>query len=45
MKKSAPMKKILSLGLCLLLVLTLLPAAALAVETYTTSDEGVAFIK
>jgi len=29
----------------MLLVLTLLPAAALAVETYTTSDEGVAFIK
>ena len=45
MKKSAPIKKIISMGLCLLLVLTLLPAAALAVETYTTSDEGVAFIK
>ena len=45
MKKSAPIKKVISMGLCLLLVLTLLPAAALAVETYTTSDDGIAFIK
>ena len=45
MKKSAPLKRILSMCLCLALLLTLLPAAALAVETYTTSDEGIAFIK
>ena len=43
--KRTPVKKILSLGLCLLLVLTMLPAAAFAVENYTTSDEGIALIK
>ena len=37
--------KRLSLGLCLALVLTLLPSAALAVETYTTSEEGIALIQ
>ena len=45
MKMSEPMKKRLSLGLCLLLMLTLLPGAALAVDTYTTSDAGIALIK
>ena len=45
MRKRAPFKHILPLALCLGLILTLLPSAALAVETYTTSDEGVAFIK
>ena len=45
MEKRGCIKKILSLGLCMLLVLTMLPAAALAVETFTTSDEGVALIK
>ena len=41
-----PLKKILSLSLCaLLLLLTLLPSAALAVETFTTSDEGLALIE
>ena len=39
------LKKILSLSLCVLLVLTLMPAAALAVETFTTSDEGIALIE
>ncbi len=45
MEKRGCIKKMISLGLCMLLVLTMLPAAALAVETYTTSDEGVALIK
>lgn len=45
MEKCAPLKKLLSLGLCVLLVLSLLPAAAFAVENYTTSDEGIALIK
>ena len=45
MKMSEPVKKRLSLGLCLLLILTLLPGAALAVDTYTTSDAGIALIK
>ena len=40
-----PMKKILSLCLCVLLMLTLLPSAALAVDTYTTSAAGVAMIE
>ena len=40
-----PLKKILSLSLSVLLVLTLMPAAALAVETYTTSPDGVAMIE
>ena len=40
-----PLKKILSLSLCALLLLTLLPSAALAVETFTTSDEGIALIE
>lgn len=39
------MKKILSLILCVAMTLTLLPASALAVETFTTSEAGVAFIK
>lgn len=39
------MKKILSMILCVAMVLTLLPASALAVETFTTSEEGIAFIK
>ena len=38
------MKKILSLLLSMTLVLTLLPSAAFAVMTYTTSEEGVALI-
>lgn len=37
--------KRLPLGLCLVLVLTLLPSAALAVDTYTTSEEGIALIQ
>ena len=37
--------KCLPLGLCLVLVLTLLPSAALAVDTYTTSEEGIALIQ
>ena len=40
-----PIKKITSLCLCVVLVLTLLPAAALAVQTYTTSPSGVAMIE
>ena len=39
------LKKILSLSVCVLLVLTLMPAAALAVETFTTSDEGIDLIE
>ncbi len=39
------MKKILSMILCVALVLTLLPTAALAVETFTASDAGIEFIK
>lgn len=38
-------KKIFSLTLCVLAVLTLLPSAAYGVDTYTTSPEGIAFIK
>lgn len=45
MKMSEPMKRILALSLSLLLVLTLLPAGALAVDTYTTSVEGVRMIE
>jgi len=44
-KVRIPMKKILSLSLCVALLLTLLPSAAYAVETFTTSEEGIAFIK
>jgi len=44
MRKRAPFKHILPLALCLGLILTLLPSAALAVETFTTSDEGAALI-
>lgn len=39
------MKKILSLILCAVMVLTMLPGSALAVETFTTSEAGIAFIK
>lgn len=39
------MKKILSLILCIAMVLTLLPAGAMAVETFTVSEAGVEFIK
>lgn len=39
------MKKILTLCLSVILLLSLLPSAALAVETFTTSDEGIALIK
>ena len=42
LKKAA---KHVALALCLVLVLTSLPAAALAVETYTTSEEGIAMIQ
>ena len=38
------MKKILSLFLSVILMVALLPSAAFAVETYTTSEEGVALI-
>ena len=37
--------KCLAWGLCLALALTLLPPTALAVETYTTSEEGIALIQ
>ena len=39
------MKRFLSLFLCALAVLTLLPSGALAVETFVTSDEGAALIE
>ena len=39
------MKKILSLLLSVILVIGLLPASALAVETFSVSDMGIAFIK
>lgn len=39
------MKKILSLCLSTLLLLSLLPASAMAVDTFDISEEGVAFIK
>lgn len=45
MRKKAPLKRILPLTMCLCLILALLPSAALAVETFTTSDEGVAMIE
>ncbi len=45
MKIKTFLKKLLSLGLCLLLTLTTLSGAALAVETFTTSDAGVAMIE
>lgn len=44
-KVSFPMKKILSMILSIAMVLTLLPASALAVETFATSEEGIEFIK
>ena len=39
------MKKFLCLSLCIALLLAVLPSAAYAVETFTTSEEGIAFIK
>lgn len=45
MKRKTFLKKALSLGLCLLLALTTLSGAAFAVETYATSDAGVAMIE
>ena len=39
------MKRFLALFLCVVVTLTLLPSAALAVETFTTSEEGIALIK
>ena len=39
------MKRSLALGLCLVLLLALLPGASLAAETYTTSPEGLALSK
>lgn len=45
MKIKTILKKLLSLGLCLLLAMTTLSGAAFAVETFTTSDEGVAMIE
>lgn len=45
MKILEPVKRIAALSLCFLLVMTLLPSAALAVDTYTTSDAGVAMIE
>lgn len=39
------MKRFLALFLCVFVTLTLLPSAALAVETFTTSEEGIAMIK
>lgn len=44
MRRQAPHNRIPPLVLCLSLLLTLLPSAALAVETFTTSDAGVALI-
>ncbi len=45
MKIETFLKKLLSLGLCLLLAMTLLVGDAVAVETFTTSDEAVAMIE
>lgn len=39
------MKKMLSLSLSLILLLTLLPSAALAAETFTTGEAGIELIK
>lgn len=39
------LKKALSLALCLLLTLTLLPSSAHGAEAFTTSEEGVAMIR
>ena len=45
MQIRTPLKKILALALCLALTTTLLSGAALAVETFTTSDACIAMIK
>ena len=45
MKIKTSLKKILALGLCLTLVLTLLSGAAFPVETFSASDECVALIE
>lgn len=45
MKSKTSLKRMLSLGLCMALTLTLLSGAAFAVETFTTTDEGVELIK
>lgn len=45
MKRKTGLKRILSLGLCLTLTLTLLSGAALAVETFSTSDACVEMIE
>ena len=45
MKIETFLKKLLSLGLCLLLAMTVLVGDAVAVETFTTSDEAVAMIE
>ena len=45
MKSKTSLKRVLCLVLCLALILTLLSGAAFAVETFTTTDEGVELIK
>lgn len=45
MKSKISLKRTLSLGLCMALILTLLSGAAFSVETFTTTDEGVELIK
>lgn len=45
MKKKTSWKKMLALGLCFVLSLTMLSGAALAVETFTTTDACVELIK
>ncbi len=45
MQIRTPLKKILALALCLALTTSLLSGAALAVETFTTSDACIAMIK
>ena len=44
-KRKTSLKKRLAFCLCLILTLTMLPGAAFAVETFTTSDECVEMIK
>ena len=45
MNRKISLKRALALGLCLLMVLATATGAALAVETFTTSDECVEMIK
>lgn len=45
MKSKTSLKRMLALGVCIALTLTLLTGAVFTVETFTTAEEGIALIK